>query len=315
MPYTADTIPDLTGRTAVVTGANGGLGLETAKALAGRGAHVVVAARDRAKTERAVAAILAEHPSASLRTVALDLGSLASVASAARDILDADEQIDILVNNAGLMAMPERRTADGFEMQLGVNHLGHWALTAQLMPALLAAPAARVVTVTSTAHHMGRAIDPANPHLHGRYRPWRAYGQSKLANFHFAIGLQRRFEEAGVSASSLIAHPGLSNTDLQGTTVREGGAGRSASIAHALTVRTGMSPAKGAMPQIRAATDPDASGGEFYAPRFVNNGAAVRRPVLRRFGLTAAIDTLWAVSERETGMVLSVPAGGARVGG
>ena len=306
MSYTLANIPDLSGRIAVVTGANGGLGLETARALAGAGAHVVIAARDQAKAATARADVLAAHPAAVLEIVELDLGSLASIEGAATRVLDAHDRVDILVNNAGLMAMPQRATADGFEMQLGVNHLGHWALTARLMPALLRADAARVVTVTSTAHHMGRAIDPTNPHLSGRYKPWRAYGQSKLANFHFAIGLQRRFAAAGASAASLLAHPGLSHTDLQAHTVAEGGAGWTASAAHMLSSRTGMSPAKGAMPQIRAATDPEARGGQFYAPRFINNGAPVRRPVLRRLGLTKAIDSLWDISAKETGIVLDL---------
>ena len=306
MSFTLSNIPDLHGRVAVVTGANGGLGLVTARALAGAGAHVVMAARDQAKAAAATANIVAAHPDASLELVELDLGSLESVAAAATQIRSAHDHIDILVNNAGLMAMPERTTADGFEMQFGVNHLGHWALTAQLMPALLRADAARIVSVTSTAHHMGRAVDPTNPNLHGRYRPWRAYGQSKLANFHFAIGLQREFEARGLSTASLLAHPGLSNTDLQSHTVAEGGAGWTATAAHVLSAKTGMTPEQGAMPQIRAATDPDALGGEFYAPRFVNNGAPVRRPILRRIGLTKAIETLWNVSERETGLAMSL---------
>ena len=314
MAYTVADIPDLTGRTAVVTGANGGLGLATAKALAGAGAHVVMAARDQAKAATARAEILAAHPQASLEVVELDLGSLASVASAAAHIVAEHDSIDILVNNAGLMAMPQGRTADGFETQFGVNHLGHWALTAQLIPSLLHAPSARVVTVTSTAHHMGRAVDPQNPNLEGRYRPWRAYGQSKLANYHFAIGLQREFERAGVPAISLLAHPGLSNTDLQSNTVVAGGAGWTANAAHALTVRIGMTAERGAMPQIRAATDPTAKGGQFYAPRFVNNGAAVRRPILRRIGMDKAITMLWEVSLRETHIDLVVPSARAKVG-
>lgn len=308
MSFTLHDIPDLAGRIAVVTGGNGGLGLATARALAGAGAHVVIAARDQAKAAAAAETITAAHPAASIEIIELDLGSLGSVATAAEQILSAHERIDILVNNAGLMAMPERTTADGFEMQLGVNHLGHWALTAQLMPALLRADAARVVSVTSTAHHMGRALDPANPHLHGRYRPWRAYGQSKLANYHFAIGLQREFAARHLPATSLLAHPGLSNTDLQSHTVTEGGAGSSAKAAHFLSARTGMTAAQGAMPQVRAATDPNAKGGEFYGPRFVNNGPAVRLPILRHAGLTKAIETLWTVSERETGIAMNLSA-------
>ncbi len=305
MTFTTDSIPDLTGRTALVTGANGGLGLETAKALAAKGATVVMAARDQEKAAVAADVIRDAAPGARLEIVPLDLGSLESVRTAAGRVLSEHSCIDILVNNAGLMAMPERRTADGFEMQLGVNHLGHWALTALLMPAILAAPRARVVTVTSTAHHMGRPLDPDNPHLHGNYKPWRAYGQSKLANYHFAIGLQREFEKARGNAASLLAHPGLSNTDLQSRTVREGGTGASGEFFHNVAARTGMSPADGALPQIRAATDPAARGGELYAPRFVNSGPAVRRPLLRS-GADAAIATLWLVSERETGIALVV---------
>jgi NAD(P)-dependent dehydrogenase (short-subunit alcohol dehydrogenase family) len=305
MAYTRESIPDQSGRTAVVTGANGGLGLETAKALAARGAHVVMAVRDRAKAATAVSEICAETPGASLELVDLDLSSLASVRAAAEQVRERHDRVDVLVNNAGVMAMPERRTADGFEMQLGVNHLGHWALTALLMPAVLAAPAARVVSVTSTAHHFGRPLDPDNPHLHGRYSPWRAYCQSKLANYHFGLGLHRVFRDAGVGAMSLVAHPGLAHTDLQPRTVREGGGGRSGRFWEQMASWTGMSAARGALPQLRAATDPSAKSGELYGPRYVNNGPAVRLPVLRP-GTDAAVAILWAVSERETGIRLTV---------
>jgi NAD(P)-dependent dehydrogenase (short-subunit alcohol dehydrogenase family) len=306
MGWTTSDIPDLSGRTAVVTGANGGLGLETARALAGAGASVLMAARDQEKATHAAADIRGSHPNASLEIVPLDLGSLASVREAAQSIADAHSAIDILVNNAGLMAVPERRTVDGFEMQLGVNHLGHWALTALLLPALLRADAARIVTVTSTAHHMGRAVDPNNPNLEGSYGPWKAYGQSKLANFHFAIGLQRELEKAGAPASSLAAHPGLTNTELQATSVTESGGTFWTRFFHGLAGSTGMSPAAGALPQIRAATDPTARGGEFYAPRFVNNGPPVRRPILRP-GLSSGIARLWDVSERATGLAIDIP--------
>ncbi len=308
MAWNTNDIPDQKGRTAVVTGANGGLGLETARALARAGAHVVMAARDAEKAASAEKSIREDVPAASLRIVPLDLGSLESVRGAAAQILADHSSIDILVNNAGLMAIPERRTVDGFEMQFGVNHLGHFALTARLLPALLCADAARVVSVTSTAHHMGRAVDPKNPHLEGKYGEWKAYGQSKLANFHFAIGLQRRFEAAGVAAASLVAHPGLSNTDLQARSVEETGGGFVQRFFHGLAGSTGMTAARGALPQLRAATDPNAKGGEFYAPRFGNFGVPVRRPILRRVGLRSAIATLWEVSERETQLTLAVPA-------
>ncbi|MEZ5115044.1 MAG: oxidoreductase [Candidatus Nanopelagicales bacterium] len=305
MSYTADSVPDLTGRTAVVTGANGGLGLQTAKVLAGKGADVVMAVRNQEKASRAVEEIRAADPDASLELVELDLASQASVRKAAEQILSTHDRIDILVNNAGLMAMPERQTEDGYEMQFGVNHLGHWTFTALLMPAILAAPQGRVVTVTSTAHHMGRPVDPENPHLRGKYEPWRAYGHSKLANYHFALGLQREFDRAGVDALSLLAHPGLSHSDLQTTTVAEGGGGRTGPFWVWMAAHTGMEVEDGAMPQIRAATDPGAKGGEFYGPRYVNRGPAVRLPVLRP-GADAAIRTLWEVSERETGVSLAV---------
>lgn len=306
MSWSTDDMPDQHGRTAVVTGANGGLGYETALALASKGAHVVVAARDRAKAERAIESLTAQVPDASVELVPLDLGDLASVRDAAATIAAAHPNLDLLVNNAGLMAMPEASTADGFEMQFGVNHLGHYALTTLLLAPLLRTPGSRVVTVTSTAHHMGRPVDEANPHLHGRYKPWRAYGQAKLANFHFGLGLDQQLRAAGAATSSLIAHPGLSNTDLQARTVREGGGGASAPFFHSLAARTGMSPAQGALPQLRAATDPAARGGEFYAPRFVTNGPPVRRPVLRRWDMDRGVASLWRVSERATGLHLDV---------
>lgn len=284
-----------------------GLGLATSTVLAGKGAHVVMAARSRDKAAAARDEILTAHPSASLEIVPLDLGSLASVRTAAEIIIAAHDKIDVLLNNAGVMAMPERSTEDGFEMQVGVNHLGHWALTSHLLPVLARAPAARVVTVTSTAHHMGR-VDPDNPHLRGTYAPWRAYNQSKLANYHFALGLQREFEARALRTASLVAHPGLSHPNLQVRTVDEGGTGCSERFFRWAAARVGMPAYRGALPQLRAATDPGAKGGQMYAPRFGINGPPVRRPILRRIGLGRAIDTLFAVSERETGVALDVDA-------
>ena len=314
MAWSTADIPDQSGRIAVVTGANGGLGLETSRALAAAGAHVVMAARNQEKAAAAVEDIRRTVAEPVLEVVALDLGSQDSARAAAEQILATHDRIDLLINNAGVMGIPERKTVDGYEMQFGVDHLGHWSLTALLMPALLRGGAARIVTVTSTAHHMGRAVDPANPHLEGRYGPWRAYGQAKLANFHFGLGLQRQLEAAGAPAASLVAHPGLSNTDLQAVSVQETGGGRSQRFFHRMAGSTGMSPAEGALPQLRAATDPGASGGEFYGPKWVNNGPPVRKPILRRIGMDSAIRKLWEVSERETGIALevtpAVPAGG-----
>jgi NAD(P)-dependent dehydrogenase (short-subunit alcohol dehydrogenase family) len=302
--WSAADIPDQAGRAAVVTGANSGLGLETARELARKGAHVVMAVRNQQKAQEAMNDIKEGVPDASLEPVSLDLASQASVREAAEQIRRGHERVDLLVNNAGVMGIPERKTVDGYEVQFGVDHLGHWTLTALLLPALLPVPGARIVTVTSTAHHMGRALDPANPHLEGRYRPWRAYGQAKLANFHFGLGLQRALAQAGVSTASLIAHPGLSHTDLQAVSVRETGGGSSQRFFHMLAQRTGMTPAQGALSQLRAATDPKAKGGEFYGPLFVNSGPPVRKPVLRRVGMNQAIADLWEVSERETGIKL-----------
>jgi NAD(P)-dependent dehydrogenase (short-subunit alcohol dehydrogenase family) len=306
MGWSTRDIPDQSGRVAVVTGANGGLGLETARELARKGARVVMAVRDQQKARDAATDIRTSLPDAALELIPLDLGSQASVRAAAERILSEHERVDLLVNNAGVMGIPECKTPDGYEMQFGVDHLGHWTLTAVLLPALLRSSHARIVTVTSTAHHMGRAVDPGNPHLEGRYGPWRAYGQAKLANFHFGLGLQRALARAGASAASLLAHPGLSNTDLQAVSVRETGGGASQRFFLMLARRTGMSAAQGALSQLRAATDPRARGGQFYGPLWVSNGPPVRKPIFRRVGMDGAIAKLWEVSERETGMALAV---------
>lgn len=305
MTFTSDSVPDLTGRTAVVTGANGGLGLQTATVLAARGAHVVMAARDQEKAARAVDEVRAATSDASLELVELDLASQASVRRAAEQIRASHQRLDILVNNAGLMATPQRQTEDGFEMQLGVNHLGHWTLTALLMPAILAAPRARVVTVTSMAMMAGRRVRPDDPHQQERYDPWQAYGTSKLANYEFALGLHRALERAGADALSLAAHPGLTHSDLQTRTVREGGGGRSGPFWAWAARYTGMSLEDGAMPQIRAATDPAAASGELYGPLFVTRGPAVKVPHPRRTS-DRVLDSLWAFSERQTGVALEV---------
>jgi NAD(P)-dependent dehydrogenase (short-subunit alcohol dehydrogenase family) len=306
MAWTAADIPDQSRMVAVVTGASGGLGLEVARELARRGGRVVMASRDQAKAAAARASIRGEIPDASLELQPLDLASLASVAEAAASILADHPGVDILVNNAGVMAIPERRTEDGFEMQLAVNHLGHFALTARLLPALLRGSDARVVSVTSTGRHAGRPLDPANPHLSGRYEPWRAYGQSKLANVHFALELERRFRAAGVPAGSIVVHPGFANTDLQARSVRETGGGSSQRLFRAAVRRVGMTPAHGALTLLRAATDPNAVSGALYTPRWVNWGPPVRRPMFGRSRNRAAMATLWEVSERETGITFDI---------
>jgi NAD(P)-dependent dehydrogenase (short-subunit alcohol dehydrogenase family) len=298
--WTTADIPDLRGRVAVVTGANSGLGLETARALAGHGAHVVMAVRDHAKAERARQAIEVTAPGARLELRALDLASLDSVRACAQAVLAAHPGVDLLVANAGVMGIPEQATADGFEMQFGVNHLGHFVLTHRLLPGLLRAPGARVVSVTSFARLAGRPVDPGNPHLRGAYDPWRAYNRSKRANADFALELQRRLEAAGAPVESLLAHPGLAHTDLQARGVRETQGGASQRFFHTLASTVGMTAERGALPVLRAATDPNARGGELYAPRWGTFGPAVRRRLLRRPG-SAAGRALWTVSEREVG--------------
>ena len=307
MSWSTKDIPDLHGKTAVVTGANGGLGLASAKALAGHGAHVVMAARNQTKAASARDEILAAHPDASLEIVELDLGSLASVKSAADAIAAKHTRIDILMCNAGVMAMPQGTTEDGFDTQMGTNVLGHWALLSHLLPIVVATPGARVVTLSSTAQHMGRAIDPDDPHLRRNFDAWRMYGNTKLAMRHLAVGLQEQFERAGVDAKALSAQPGLTNSDLQTTTHSEGGAGPMGAFFEWQTKTMGMSTERGALSQLRAATDPKAPGGGFYGPLFGTNGPPVRKPLVRP-GSDAAVKSLWQVAERETGLKVDVAA-------
>ena len=307
MSWSTKDIPDLHGKTAVVTGANGGLGLASAKALAGPGAHVVMAARNQTKAASAWDEILAAHPDASLEIVELDLGSLASVKASADAIAAKHARIDILMCNAGVMAMPQGTTEDGFDTQMGTNVLGHWALLSHLLPIVVATPGARVVTLSSTAQHMGRAIEPADPHLRKNFDAWRMYGNTKLAMRHLAVGLQEQFERAGVDAKALSAQPGLTNSDLQTTTHAEGGAGPMGAFFEWQTKTMGMSTERGALSQLRAATDPKAPGGGFYGPLFVTNGPPVRKPLVRP-GSDAAVKALWQVAERETGLKVDVAA-------
>ena len=305
MFWSTNDIPDLHGTVAVITGANGGLGLASASALAGKGAHVVMAARDQDKAVRARDQILAVHPDASLEIVELDLGSLASVERAATAIAAAHDRIDILMCNAGVMAMPQGTTEDGFDTQMGINVLGHWALLSHLLPLVVATDDARVVTLSSTAQHTGKAIDPDDPHMRNRFSEWGMYGQTKLAMRHLAVGLQQQFDRFGVDAKALSAQPGLTNSDLQSTTKAHGGAGALGDISEGLVKVVGMSTDTGALSQLRAATDPAAPGGGFYGPLFVTNGPPVRKPLVRP-GSDAAIETLWQVAERETGLRVDV---------
>jgi NAD(P)-dependent dehydrogenase (short-subunit alcohol dehydrogenase family) len=267
--WTPDDIPDLSGRTAVVTGANSGLGLHTSIELARHGAHVLMAARDPHRGDealrqvRAAAGTAGRQPEVDLLT--LDLADLSSVRAFAAAVIAAHHRLDLLVNNAGVMALPRRETTvDGFERQLGTNHLGHFALTGLLLPALLGG-ASRVVTVSSTAHRRGRiALDDLQSER--GYRPWAAYGQSKLANLLFTMELQRRSDAAGADLVSVAAHPGVSATNL---VLAGPGSGRPSWLSAVLDAGSRLlsqSAEAGAWPSLYAATAPGVRGAEFFGP-------------------------------------------------
>jgi NAD(P)-dependent dehydrogenase (short-subunit alcohol dehydrogenase family) len=258
--WTEADVPDQAGRVAVITGANTGIGFEAARVLAARGARVILACRDLGKARDAAARISAAAPGASAGVTRLDLASLASVREAAEELRTTCERIDMLVNNAGVMMPPYGVTADGFELQFGINHLGHFALTGLLLGRLAGVPGARVVTVSSNAHKSGRiAFDDLQSRR--RYTRTAGYCQSKLANLMFTYELQRRLTAAGAEAVALAAHPGLTKTHL----------GRYLSaVMRAFYVVAerplGHSAARGALPVLRAATDASARGGEYYGP-------------------------------------------------
>lgn len=306
MPWTAANIPDQTGKVAVVTGGNGGLGLETVRELARKGAHVVIGARNLDKAAKAESDVKAEIPSALLEVRKLDLSSLASVEEFAAGVLAAHPVIDLLFNNAGVMATPEWKTEDGFEMQFGTNHLGHFALTARLMPALLKAADARIVNTTSTARFAAGEYDLNNPHHLGVYDSWRAYGYSKLANLQFTLELNNRLSAAGSNVKVYAADPGFSDTDLQSTSsTNTSGAARS-KFFELTTPLVGQSAARGALPQLRAGTDPSAPGGTLYRPKYVMRGVPVVGKVGEKLRKPADLAKLWDLSEADTGIEFDV---------
>ena len=298
--WTASSIGDQSGRTAVITGANTGIGFEVAKVLAERGATVVLAARDQAKAQRAAARIVQTAPKAKVPTVPLDLTSLASVRRAAGEISAQHPRLALLVNNAGVMMTPYGRTDDGFELQLGTNHLGHFALTGLLLDRLAPVPGSRVVTVSSLAHRQGR-IDVADLHFEQRrYNPRAAYGQSKLANLLFTYELQRRLAASGASTIAVAVEPGVVPTDLPRY------AGRASRLIVRLLTSVAGQPnaAMGALATLRAATDPQVRGGEYYAPDRLAGwrGYPVRSQTSEGARDIEAQRLLWAESERLTGV-------------
>ena len=302
--WTAQQIPSQAGRTALVTGANSGIGYQAALELARHGAHVLLGCRNEAKGRAALERLQREAPGASAEVVALDMASLASIRAFAAAFLAREIALDLLINNAGVMALPTRElTEDGFERQFGTNHLGHFALTGLLLPALLAAPAPRVVTVASLAHRNGKiAFDNLQSERSYKGKGWDAYGASKLANILFAKELDRRARAAHSRLLSLAVHPGVSTTSIFAN-----GPGENNLKAIAVKVLAPVLMQKddaGALPTLYAATSPDARGGEYIGPD--GFGELKGAPVVvqpRPQALDVAVgERLWAVSEELTGV-------------
>lgn len=294
-------IPSQLGKLAVVTGANSGLGYETALALADAGADVILAARSETKGREALARIRALSPQATVRLELLDLSVLASVADFSARLIAAGKPLDLLINNAGVMALPQRQlTVDGFEMQMGVNYLGHYALTAQLLPLLRRAPAPRVVNLSSLIHRLG-TIFFDDLSLERGYTPYKAYGQSKLAMLMFALELQRRSDANGWGLISNAAHPGFSSTSLLAN--GSGGAGYLTMLSGAVVRAVGHSAAAGALPTLYAATSPDARAAGYYGPNGFSElkGAVGQARIAARASDTVAGARLWSVSQTLTG--------------
>jgi NAD(P)-dependent dehydrogenase (short-subunit alcohol dehydrogenase family) len=288
MGWTANDIPDQTGRTAVVTGANSGIGYRVARELARHGAHVVLACRSERRGQAAVEQLVGEVPSARVTYRHLDLADLATVRAFAEGL--PGERLDLLVNNAGVMALPYARTVDGFETQFGVNHLGHFALTGLLLPRLLGTPGARVVSVSSGLHAIAN-IDPGDLNSERRYGRWIAYGRSKTANLLFIHELARRLRAAGSDVVAAAAHPGYADTNLQTGLLRLGNR------------LIAQSAAAGALPVLHAATAAGVRGDAFFGPRLLAfrgaPGPSWRAPWTRN---DVAAERLWAASEQLTGV-------------
>ncbi|MBU8830359.1 SDR family NAD(P)-dependent oxidoreductase [Mycolicibacterium goodii] len=297
--WTESDVPDQSGRVAIVTGSNTGLGYETARVLAAKGAHVVIAVRNLDKGRDAMRQITASTPKADVKLQKLDVGSLDSVRTAADELKSAYPRIDLLINNAGVMYPPKQTTVDGFELQFGTNHLGPFALTGLLIEHLLPVDGSRVVAVASVAHRILAKIHFDDLQWERRYNRVEAYGQSKLANLLFAYELQRRLATAGKPTISVAAHPGLSNTELMRHIPGTGLPGY-----RQIAGLFSNSPLMGALATLRAATDPGVRGGEYYGPdgfretrghpKLVKSSSQSHDPELQR--------RLWAVSEELTGV-------------
>ena len=294
-----DNMPDQSGRIAIVTGANTGIGFETARMLALKGADVVLACRNQDKGEGAASRIREQSPKGRVTVEHLDLSDLDSVAAFSDRVLLDRARLDLLINNAGVMIPPLGRTRQGFELQFGTNHLGHFALTGRLIPLLMASPGARLVVVASAVANSGSIVFDDLNWERRAYSPWKAYGTSKLANLMFALELQNRLTAAGAALRVTAAHPGWTATDLQ----------RTSWIIRTLNPLLAMSAADGALPTLRAATDPDARGGSYWGPSGFQELRG--RPVPARIP-KRAIDRevavrLWEASESLTGVRFAIP--------
>lgn len=303
MSWTSADIPDLSGKTFVITGANSGLGLQTALAIARKRGHVVMACRNVEKAERAAELVREQAPGAAPYVVPLDLGDLDSVRRAATEIEHRYARIDVLCNNAGVMAIPRRETASGFEVQFGTNHLGHFALTGLLLERLLGTPGARVVNVSSLMHRYGKMrFDD----LHGQrsYEKWSAYAQSKLANLLFTFELARRLSSRGRSLMSVATHPGYAATELQGVGPEMSGSRLMKLLTDFGNIVMAQSSEMGALPTLYAATAPAVASGDYYGP----NGFRQLRGYPRKVGChprarsEADARTLWNASVDATGV-------------
>jgi len=304
--WTADDIPDQSGKTVLVTGGNSGLGYETVLQLARKGARVLLAARDRGRGTAALERLGAEAPGSQAELAQIDLADLTSIERFAAMFLAGGESLDLLINNAGVMAIPHRETtAQGYERQFGTNHLGHFALTGRLLPALARRPGSRVVTVSSNRHKSAKGIDFDDLQAEHGYRPWGAYDQSKLANAMFVLELDRRLRAVGLDIVSAGAHPGFAHTNLQVSGPRSGGTSLVAR-GMGLATRLFAQPARdGALPTLYAATAAGVHGGDYFGP----DGPGEMRghhPTLVQFSAAAhdqaAAARLWAVSEELTGV-------------
>ncbi|MBY8887865.1 SDR family NAD(P)-dependent oxidoreductase [Streptomyces sp. PTM05] len=319
MGWSAKDIPDQTGRVAVVTGANSGIGFHTACELARRGARVLLACRSERRGQEAATRMRAEAPGARVAFRRLDLGDLASVRAFAADLCDED-RLDLLINNAntraarsasveggggrraGVMALPYARTADGFETQFGVNHLGHFALTGLLLPKLLATPDARVVTVSSGMHALAN-IDPGDLNSERRYRRWIAYGRSKTANLLFVHELARLLAAAGSPLVVAASHPGYADTNLQTAGPAMEGRRLAARLAKAANRVVAQPPSGGALPTLYAATAPGVAPDDFYGPHWPGLRGSPAKSWRASWTLNdAAAERLWAASEQLTGV-------------